>query len=66
LRTAIRLALSGMLVLAVSVLAAVLAVMRFVFGSGAASVTATLQASLVLTLWYALPLLRRVIGDRPR
>lgn len=64
-RTAIRLMVAGMLVLAVSILAAVLAVTRFVFGAGVASATAGVLSVVVLLLWYGVPLLRRLLGERP-
>lgn len=63
LRTAIRLLVSGMFVLAASVVAAVFAVMRFVFGSGVARITVALLGAIVVLLWYVLPLLRRVLGE---
>jgi hypothetical protein len=63
LRTAIRLTVAGMFVLAVSVLVAVLAVMRFVFGSGVATLTVSALAGILVTLWYLVPLYRRLRGD---
>jgi hypothetical protein len=66
LRTAIRLTVSGLLLLGASVLIAVLAVMRFVFGSGVAGVAVTSLAAVIGTLWYAVPLYRRFTeGDAP-
>lgn len=64
LRTAIRLTVSGMLVLAVSIVVAVLAVMRFIFGGDVGTVTATFLAVAVAALWYVMPLLRRVFPNR--
>lgn len=64
-RTAIHLMVAGMLVLAVSILVAVLAVTRFVFGASVASTTAGVLSAVVLLLWYVVPLLRRLLGERP-
>jgi len=63
LRTAIRLTVAGMFVLAVSVVVAVLAVMRFVFGGGLATLTVFMLAGILVTLWYLVPLYRRLRGD---
>jgi hypothetical protein len=63
LRTAIRLTVAGMFVLAVSVLVAVFAVVRFVFGSGVATLTVSALAGILVTLWYLVPLYRRLRGD---
>ena len=63
LRTAIRFLVSGMLVLGVSILAAVLAVTRFVFGAGVANVTVAILATSVLLLWYVVPAVSRVVGN---
>jgi hypothetical protein len=65
LRTAIRFMVTGMLVLGVSIVVAVLTVMRFIFGPGVAVAVATGLVMVVLMLWYVVPLLRRVqiLGD---
>lgn len=59
LRTAIRLTVAGMLVLAISVTTVVFTVVRFIFGSGVASTVAAALAGTILVLWYVVPLLRR-------
>lgn len=64
LRTSIGMLVGGMLVLAVSILAAVLAVTRFVFGPGLAQAVVVTLGSIIVLLWYAVPLLRRVANDR--
>ena len=60
LRTGIRLLVTGMLVLAIAVVSAVAAVTRFVFGTDLAAFTVTGVATLVLLLWYLVPLAQRV------
>lgn len=65
LRTAIRLTVAGMLVLAVSVTTVVFTVVRFIFGGGVASAVGAGLAGVILLLWYVVPLLRRegVLAD---
>jgi len=65
LRTAIRLMVAGMLVLASSMVIAVLTVTRFIFGPGVGIAVTTGLAAVVLILWYLVPLLRRlsILGD---
>lgn len=60
LRTAIRLLVLGMFVLAASVLVAVFAVVRFIFGAGVGVAVAAGLGAVVLLLWYALPLAGRL------
>jgi hypothetical protein len=60
LRTGIRLMVSGMLVLAVSIITAVFTVIRFIFGSGVGVAVLVGLAALTLLLWYVVPLLRRL------
>lgn len=65
LTTAIRFMVTGMLVLGASIVVAVLTVMRFIFGPGVGIAVATGLTAVVLTLWYLVPLLRRLdlLGD---
>lgn len=63
LHSAIRLTVFGMFILGLSVLLAVVAVMRFVFGSGIAMIAASTLGFVLATLWYFLPLYRRLRGD---
>ncbi len=65
LRTAIRMMMVGMLLLAASVVTAVFTVMRFIFTSGVGALAAGVVAGAVVTVWYAVPLLRRleVLGE---
>jgi hypothetical protein len=51
---------TGMLVLAASIVVAVLTVMRFIFGPGVGFAAATGLIAVVITLWYLVPLLRRL------
>lgn len=44
----------------VSVIVAILAVTRFVFGGGFASVAAAVLSAVLGSLWYLLPLYRRI------
>lgn len=60
LRTAIRLMVTGMLVLGLSITTAVFTVMRFIFGTGLAAGVAGGLFVVLLTLWYVVPLLRRL------
>jgi hypothetical protein len=60
LRTGIRFMITGMLVLGVSIVVAVLTVMRFIFGPGVGIAVATGLIAVVVTLWYLVPLLRRL------
>jgi hypothetical protein len=60
LRTGIRFMVTGMLVLAASIVVAVLTVMRFIFGPGVGFAAATGLIAVVITLWYLVPLLRRL------
>jgi hypothetical protein len=60
LRTGIRLMVSGMLVLALSITTAVFTVIRFIFGSRVGVAVVIGLAALILLLWYVVPLLRRL------
>jgi Kef-type K+ transport system membrane component KefB len=59
LRSAIRMTVTGMLILAGSVSTVVYAVLRFIFGSDVANVVTILVAGAIVVLWYGVPLLRR-------
>lgn len=63
LHTAIRLAVVGMLFLATSIMVAVAAVVRFVFGSGVAGAVVGGLTITLLMLWYVMPVYRRVRGE---
>lgn len=63
LHTAILLTLVGMFLLAVSVLLALSAVMRFVFGADVAVITVAVLGVVLTMLWYVVPLYRRIRGD---
>jgi hypothetical protein len=60
LRTGIRLMVSGMLVLAVSITTAVFTVIRFIFGPRVGLAVMAGLAVIILLLWYVVPLLRRL------
>ena len=64
LRTAIALAVVGMFLLAASVIVAVFAVIRFIFGSGLATTAAVVLVGIGVVLWYLVPLLYRLLGRR--
>jgi len=65
LRTAIRLMVTGMLVLGATIVIAVLTVLRFIFGPGVGAAVAAGLIVVILLLWYVVPLLRRlnVLGE---
>lgn len=58
-KTGVALMLSGMITLAMSVLLAVFTVVRFVFDAAAAAGVIAPGALLLITLWFAVPWLRR-------
>ena len=59
LRTAIRLVVAGMLVLAASVATVLFTVARFIFGNDVAAVSTAAVVGTIVVLWYLVPLLRR-------
>lgn len=65
LRSAIRMTVAGMVILGASVTTVVFAVVRFIFGSGVATVVTSLVGGVIGFLWYVVPLLQRakVIED---
>lgn len=64
LRTGVRFTVAGMLVLAVTILSAVLTVMRLVFGSAAAAMAVAGIGSVLVLVWYLVPLVRRISARR--
>lgn len=63
-RIAIALAIGGMLTLALAILSAILAVLRFVFDGRTATIVTASLATVIALLWYVLPLLTRAVGGR--
>ncbi len=68
LKVGVRLMVVGMLVLGVSVLVAVFAVLRFIFGPDVGTAIVAPLAAVVIVLWYLLPWRRRAAlgaSDQP-
>lgn len=66
LEVAVRFAVVGMALVALAIVAAILVVTRFIFGTGVGITLSVMVAVTIGVTWYALPILRRATGHAER